>query len=632
MRSLLVTVTLLALSVPCWAARPTRGYTSRACGFDLDDDFVYGETEDCNVCDGQSGSGAVTVDYDGDTTDETEIYIDGTSGTDTGGCGGPSNPCETLSYALQNIGGGGEEAYCIKGTLDDNDFALTGTYDGASGYKTRTASGSEIRDFQYPDDPMMIIGWDTDDDGEYPPHDADDNGTINVETIVDEWLSLTASYVEIAHLDFTDNLTPGVSGDDSIIVLANKGSGNSYSHVYIHDLDIGGWLQDEGSDGITFGTWTNNSEGTWFAYENISCDPCGSNFHFRGSAANGTSEPGYTGSGPFRVQNFTLRGDSENSTKMTFVKMWGEWDGIEFIDNDLDLMDTAWTPGAGNNGIVIGQCIQDVVIRNNYIAGVAVGILPQASAAGACTTRDLCNATAGVGNGCIIDANEFIHDYDFNDDGFIRTGDEGQGPVIGDIYVTNNIVYHSIGAGPEYIFEEGAPDLTDSTVTIVGNTFTGDLGSDGVPGGIKAGSSNHLNWDVRNNVFDIGTTYKTILLTNAPGGWSADYNTYPASARWEWDGVTKTSLADWRSASSGDTDAEECVPTFEGASDFHLASNDTCATDEGTNVTAVTAVDYDNDARPTSNADIGMDEYTVGGAPADGVSLLGLTLQGVVVD
>ncbi|MEO1366524.1 MAG: hypothetical protein AAFX50_05070, partial [Acidobacteriota bacterium] len=45
------------------------GYQPRACGFDLDDDGVIGEPEDCRVCDG------ATSDPDGDGVDEDLVYV-----------------------------------------------------------------------------------------------------------------------------------------------------------------------------------------------------------------------------------------------------------------------------------------------------------------------------------------------------------------------------------------------------------------------------------------------------------------------------------------------------------------------------------------------------------------------------
>jgi len=65
------------------ATTPTRGYVSRACGFDTNHNGVVGEAGECNYCDG------VTADPDGDGVDEDINYISCDTSTDNTTCGAP---------------------------------------------------------------------------------------------------------------------------------------------------------------------------------------------------------------------------------------------------------------------------------------------------------------------------------------------------------------------------------------------------------------------------------------------------------------------------------------------------------------------------------------------------------------
>ena len=77
---------------------------------------------------------------------------------------------------------------------------------GVAGFKGRTRSGSEARDFQYPNNPAMLIGWDKDNDGSYPPHDPDDTSVLFggqplcATHALEFDLNAPVSYLEIASL------------------------------------------------------------------------------------------------------------------------------------------------------------------------------------------------------------------------------------------------------------------------------------------------------------------------------------------------------------------------------------------------------------------------------------------------
>ena len=164
------------------------GYISRACGFDNDKDGDYGESGECDYCDGTG----VTQDPDGDTANEDEIYVNCQTGADNAGCGASTVPCKSIEYALtktttgSSYGGAEEDIICVAGTcgsynggLTPGNTSITITQDGLATTSTRNANvgpetgNAEEYNYEYPDDPFMIIGWDTDNDGSYPPHDTD---------------------------------------------------------------------------------------------------------------------------------------------------------------------------------------------------------------------------------------------------------------------------------------------------------------------------------------------------------------------------------------------------------------------------------------------------------------------------
>ena len=121
----------LCLSAATAFAAEPRGYTARPCGFDMDRNGVIGEPADRLVGDG------VTADPDGD---------------------GPAD--------------GAEDIVVISGVFSE---ALTIKDNGVPGYYVRD-------NFQFPSNPLMIIGWDKDQDGEYPPYDADDVAVLDGNT------------------------------------------------------------------------------------------------------------------------------------------------------------------------------------------------------------------------------------------------------------------------------------------------------------------------------------------------------------------------------------------------------------------------------------------------------------------
>ena len=276
---------------------------------------------------------------------------------------------------------------------------------------------------------------------------------------------------------------------------------------------------------------------------------------------------------------------------------------------DLDFQaGTAWDPATSPNSscFVIAQCIQDVVIRNNRCKGASILAILQASSAGACASRPLCNSSVGQGRGCVIDSNLFIADHDYGETGMVLLYHELSEPGIGDLEITNNFQVNKT-PGADYILRDRAVADPGAKTIFVGNTAVGES-SLGIH--IQSNSSRN-NWDVRNNIFDIGTSQATIDIQGTPSGWSADGNIYSNGAVWRWSGNSINSLPQWQASSGGDVNSRQCQPTFldPGNDDYHLHPADTCAQDQGIDISDVTQRDFENDPRPQGQAtDVGADE------------------------
>src|SRR5688500_15374538 len=162
---------------------PPRGYVARPCGFDLDKDGIVGELGDtgqlseCDFCDG------VTQDPDGDGYAQPILYVHCDEGIDPEAltpqaCTDPKAPCRTINRAMSEIPNTSvadeQGVVCFTGTCTKTVAVRSGRPHVA----TREQQGIEVRDLDYPGEPSMLIGWDVDDDGEYPPFDTDDEAIL----------------------------------------------------------------------------------------------------------------------------------------------------------------------------------------------------------------------------------------------------------------------------------------------------------------------------------------------------------------------------------------------------------------------------------------------------------------------
>ncbi|MGD8240299.1 MAG: hypothetical protein PVH68_17220, partial [Armatimonadota bacterium] len=172
-----------------------KGYHARPCGFDMDRNGVVG-----GEADGEVGNGR-TADPDGDGVNEDLLYVDAVGGSDEAGNGTPKAPYRTIGRALASADGPGDRAediVCISGVFHET---ITIPHGGVPGHYERDG-------FQFPRDPFMIIGWDKDGDGQYPPFDTDDvavlDGRTSLPVAIDTIPEQHNSYLEIAHLTIRD--------------------------------------------------------------------------------------------------------------------------------------------------------------------------------------------------------------------------------------------------------------------------------------------------------------------------------------------------------------------------------------------------------------------------------------------
>lgn len=621
----------------------TRGYVARACGFDLDGDGIRGEpSDDCRICDG------VTTDPDGDGKNEDLIYVDCSSGSDSGGCGAPGSPCRSVDFAVGSIadgpGDGAEDIICFRGTCTAHDITPKS---GVAGHYTVAASGNQVRAFEYPQDPFMVVGWDFDRDGAYPPFDSDDTAVL-------DGLGGTngparafshngvPSYIEYAHFSAKDYGRGNFSKQDVgfIDMGSNGGSGDS-THVYFHDLELSGILQDHGarSNSQVFKHFKGTARSLqWIAKENLECRECG------GYVERGTGGPRINEvSGPFRMQNFsyTAHGcDSSGSGScvtsegtddafVTISKLWGMIDGIEILDCVFDANVAAWKPAYNVIPVqaIIPNCAtHDWDIINNVFINFRKDIELQPDDGGFCGgTRRMDDIR--------IERNWFLHPAgDAVYKQVLPIGIEAGGgaatETVENVTIANNVIYGG-SAGYKFCIESNAGFRSScggnphtGQIRIVGNTCYGAL--DSGPGAISiwgkaTPACRHQDYTVTNNIIAGLSGGKNIAVGGIPSGfrWQAASNVFDSSGSYEWNNATKSSLSAFRSASGGDSSSNECSPSFEdvAAADLHLVSSDACARNRGTNVAAISPFDIDGGTRPQGGGwDVGADEVGAAGS------------------
>ncbi len=615
------------------AGAQPRGYQPRACGFDMNRNGVVGEPADCQVCDGS------TKDPDGDGTAEDLLYVDAGGGSDATGDGSPLSPYRTIQHAwnvADGPGDGAEDIICFRGTATTEQFITPGV-GGVAGTYTVARIGNQARDWLFARDPTMLVGWDTDGDGAYPPFDDDDEAVLDGTGDGDAAglarvfrLNASVDYLEIGHLEIRNygRYTPGA--DSGLVVHGPRGNG--VDHVYYHDLELYGLNRDRpGDGGHDFAIDLFNSGLHWVNFTNLLFADNGGWFARGSGPDNGPDE------GPFRWQNVTRTVHScdfstcGSAAGWPGFKIWGYLSGFEILDSIWDANTDSWEPnpdgGHGAPFLVIAQCSQDWTVRNNEIIDASVVLTIQPASAGFCQDAD-----ARPIDGVVFDRNiarNTYADWGFGNAGIhflrskIKKGEgDAAGETVGSVTITNNFLSTS-GVPWEaciWLLAGNGVESPPGQIVAANNTCVGEIrrwaaiSIGGVDGGADPAFPQH-NLLIKNNVVaGTGAGERNVQATYAPSNLEMDFNVFDPAGNYEWTDGVETDLAGWRQRSGADKSSSACLPSFADAAagDYHLQWTDTCARGRGQDLSAIVNFDIDGEPRPSGPGwDVGADQVSV---------------------
>ncbi len=660
-----------------FAGRPPRGYLRRPCGFDLDADGVVGEPEECRFCDGDPQTGAFTADPDGDGVDEDFLYVHATEGSDEEGDGTPQRPYRTIQHAWSVADGpedGAEDIVCFAGVATTEENIVPGV-SGVPGVRVQPRRGSEARDWELPAHPTMLVGWDRDGDGQYPPFDPDDEAVLDGgPSALDRTFTLNLSdrpavrYLEIAHLTVRAyGFTTENDGDDGqaegigfLHVGRSNAEGPQTTHIHLHDLELESVMQDKPAEGhaIVFDLFTGGTRVRHLSVVNVSARDTGSYFA-RGAPGGVEGDE----SGPLRFQNVTLTqhgcdaGSAPDcpltgpASAAVGFKVWGLLRGVEVIDSVFDANIEGWEPRASGptSGIIVDGCVVDWLIRNNTVRNYHTALMVKGSGnsgvvdgAGGCVSRPV--------DDVLIDANTVLTDTEFYTEvdvapepgrqrrfgfgvaGLLMNDTERAtvGGSIANVTVTNNFFLAPYGFAQCVglnVSNNEAP--APGTFRFTHNTCHGGttFRSNGIlnllPG---TGAFPFPDVVVTNNLFS-GLEFSdeaplAIVAAYRPTALDLRNNAYSVNASFIWLDGEPVNLAGWQAAlpegTGRDGDAQLCLPDFVDAAgfDFHLRdtpNNRACVIAQGL-LGPEGAVDVDGEPRGAP-PEIGADEIDESPAP-----------------
>ena len=325
---------------------PERGYNVRACGFDLDRDGIIGEPEDCNLCDGSVN--------DGDDNGAQTIYVSCAKGADAtypagddypaeGTCGSPEEPCETIGRAIEiaaassPTSGAEEDVICFRNVCVEENLTPPSGHGGFPDCHRVAQSGSEAREWRRPSDPFMLVGWDRNDNGQYPPYDSGDlavleppetcPGTPNkgcpaapatggpgpqsIHQKDDEraiYLANDVSHVELAHFTVRDYGRFTLTENSGFFDLHADPEGDPPSqdtnYVYVHDIETYDLNRDSNFNSRSSAINAFNWRAAYIEFENVLFQDAGYWIN-RGGGSYGPNADG-----PFRYKNITANMDA----------------------------------------------------------------------------------------------------------------------------------------------------------------------------------------------------------------------------------------------------------------------------------------------------------------------------------
>ena len=721
-----------------------RGYIARSCGFDLNKNGIVGEAADCNVCDGSGTTGAdeiyVSCAYDAglhaagaDTADDPGTPQDES-------CGSPTSPCLTIDFAFSTIAdgpnaGNGHDIVCFRNTCKEEN--LSPKYSGEGPHHTRPVDpnvpNSEGNPWQYPTKPTMLVGWDVDDDGVYPPHDFsgsphdsnsqhhsavlmppdppcpnDPNQECTAAPILNKpygpryhqkinertfFIDNELSFLEFAHFTVRDYGRHTLTYNSGFLDLNYHPNGNlaqnDSNHLYFHDIELHDLNRDSNYNSRTSALNTFNWRANHVNFDNMLFTNNG-HWFARGGLDSTTSR------GPFGWKNISLTLDAckppaaatcdwetdndecsestptgfccstgdvctdsanceptgseicETRTSTTF-KIWGYYHGLEILDSIWDantLIQNSPTTDGKARGIDMAQCTQDWTVRNNEIIDYNSPIEVNPFSTDSCDGEKdsggvITTLEARPVTGLVIDRNLIRHPAPTGvlDHGIAlkQGGTEYPRQVIGDVTISNNMITSDPGLERCITVETGhgwpgstqyPVEAVPGTVRLVGNTCYGPitLNAAVLIGDAQGNNQSTMQQDfvVRNNIVGgITTGVANLATTYAPSNFDIGTNVWDPDGKYRWNESTNVQIdfATWQTQ-SGDTGSSECTPTLLSTDgnyangdpkplggDLHLHPVDTCAQDQGSDVSAITDIDIDADDRPTDNGfDIGADE------------------------
>ncbi|MEM1248801.1 MAG: Ig-like domain-containing protein [Acidobacteriota bacterium] len=600
---------------------PDRGYQPRGCGFDLDDDGLVGEpADDCQICNG------LESDPDGDGVDEDLIYVDCDTGTDSPSCGTPNNPCRSLNYALVTVADGpadgAEDIVCVKGTCPA-DLIKPNTR-GIPGHRTAPASGSDEFDFQYPTNPAMIVGWDFDADGQYPPFDSDDRAVIDGSAAGRAFLmnnGRSNDHFEIAHLEARDfNRYVGVPASSGGFLKANQG--RDTSHLYVHDIEMRDMSagKELGSGAIVFDLFSLDGM-EYFAVENIRSLNTGGYFG-RGSGSDGQGS-----ASSIRFKNVTVESHggctncAPRPNRTIAFRIWGYLNRFEILDSKFDGNLSSRLPGVndpGSDGVHLLHCLQDVSIRNNEFRDLKSALAVDPGEWG-------CDLLPRSTDDIVFDRNSYIVTralgYQWGGSGVVVAASDSNVKTLLDLDITNNFFSGPDGGLSSCLYYSGGNDLgpNGGTIRYSHNTCHGDLFLNrGALHLLDIRNYKHENWVVENNIVaGLGSGDFAISTSYNPLNWASRSNSFSPGAGFQWNRSSRLDLAAFQASSQSEGGSNSCEASLEnpGASDLHLRMSDTCARDRG--VTTSLNADIDGQVRTSSDPrDRGADEAGATGGTA----------------
>jgi hypothetical protein len=538
-----------------------KGYHARACGFDMNRNGIIGEPADCKVCDG------VTTDPDEDGLPEDIIYIDTANGND-GNTGTPENPFATIAAAVTYVnanGTGEEDILCLSGT--DSSAALdisgkTGTY--------------TIGGISYPEQPAMLVGWDKNGNGSYPPFDTLDTAVLSGALDLD---SDDVDYFELGHVTLSD-----ISGN---AIDARDPSANN--HLHFHDLRLHninqGVAQNDSKHAVLLG-------GSNIVFENSELINFGS---FGIKHQGGTQQNLY-----FNHIHGEAIGASANP--MLFFKfLGGTVDNLTIQNSILDGKVSIWNGGtAGAKGLSIEGGYRSVRIRDNDFKDMATPIYLDPST----------NPSQSTDN-VTIERNlfEISSMTSFKRGVHVDVGGASANSLVENFALLNNVF--TAQSGQFYTYTVYL-DLTNSNalptgmVKVIGNTLT--AGSATNYGFYIGGSlaNDHPNFLFFNNITH---NYKyPVYVQSNPTNFVGGGNVYHATTtQYFWNNGSRTFAQFINGSNANTTGDQECSPTFVDAAnqDFHLDTADTCAKDMGQDISSYLTIDKDSKPRSAANPDAG---------------------------